>query len=114
MTTPESDVLVFECALDAPPEKVWRALTVPEYLERWLKPERALDLAVVSAEENRTLTYRWREAGEGAILGMEDSLVTFELTPTGEGGTWFRLTHAPLAVPAAANSNLAGPVMLAA
>lgn len=114
MTTPESDVLVFECELDAPPEKVWRALTVPEYLERWLKPERALDLAVVSAEENRTLTYRWREAGEGAILGMEDSLVTFELTPTGEGGTWFRLTHAPLAVPAAANSNLAGPVMLAA
>jgi len=114
MTTPDSDVLVFECALDAPPEKVWRALTVPEYLERWLKPERDLDLAVVSAEENRTLTYRWREAGEGAILGMEDSLVTFDLTPTGEGGTWFRLTHAPLAVPAAANSNLAGPVMLAA
>lgn len=114
MMTPEAEALVFECALDAPPEKVWRALTVPAYLERWLKPQCELDLAVVSSEENRSLTYRWREAGEGAILGAEDSLVTFELTPTGEGGTWFRLTHAPLAVPVAANSNLAGQVMLAA
>ena len=35
----DTDALVFECALDAPPEKVWRALTIPEYLERWLKPD---------------------------------------------------------------------------
>jgi uncharacterized protein YndB with AHSA1/START domain len=110
----ETDALVFECALDAPPEKVWRALTVPEYLERWLKPEQEIELAVVTAEENKSLTYRWREAGQGAIAGTEDSIVTFELTPTGDGGTWFRLTHAPLAVPVAANSNMAGPVMLAA
>ena len=34
----DTDALVFECALDAPREKVWRALTIPEYLERWLKP----------------------------------------------------------------------------
>jgi uncharacterized protein YndB with AHSA1/START domain len=110
----ETDALVFECALDAPPEKVWRALTMPEYLERWLKPEQEIDLAVVTAEENKSLTYRWREAGQGAVVGMEDSLVTFELTPTNDGGTWFRLTHAPIAVPVAANSNLAGSVMLAA
>ena len=108
----ETDALVFECALDAPPEKVWRALTIPDYLERWLKPERQVDLAVVTAEENKSLTYRWREAGQGAILGMEDSLVTFELTPTTNGGTWFRLTHAPMAVPVAANSN--EPMMMAA
>ena len=110
----EMDVLTFECALDAPPEKVWRALTVPEYLERWLKPERQIKLAVVTAEENKSLTYRWREAGQGAVAGMEDSFVTFELTPTGDGGTWFRLTHAPMAVPVAANSNLAGQLMMAA
>ena len=108
------EALVYECALDATPEKVWRALTIPEYLARWLKPEKDLDLAVVTSEENRSLTYRWREAGQGAIVGMEDSLVTFELSPTTDGGTWFRLTHAPMAVPAAANSNIAGPVMMAA
>ena len=110
----DTDALVFECALDAPPEKVWRALTIPEYLERWLKPDKDLDLAVVTAEENKSLTYRWREAGQGAISGMEDSLVTFELTPTTDGGTWFKLTHAPMAVPVAANSNVAGVMMMAA
>ena len=110
----DMDALVFECALDAPPEKVWRALTIPEYLERWLKPDKDLDLSVVTAEENKSLTYRWREAGQGAIVGMEDSLVTFELSPTTDGGTWFKLTHAPVALPVAANSNLRGPMMMAA
>ena len=110
----DKDALVFECALDAPPEKVWRALTIPEYLERWLKPAQDIDLAVVTSEENRSLTYRWREAGQGAVTGLEESLVTFELTPTSAGGTWFRLTHVPMAVPVAANSNFVGSVMMAA
>ena len=110
----EADALVFECALDAPPEKVWRALTIPEYLARWLKPADDVKLAVVTAEENKSLTYRWREAGQGAIAGMEESLVTFELTPTTNGGTWFKLTHAPMAVPVAANSNISSPLKLAA
>ncbi|UJW86580.1 SRPBCC family protein [Devosia sp. SL43] len=110
----DTDALVFECALDAPPEKVWRALTVPEYLERWLKPAEAIDLAVVTAEENKSLTYRWRESGQGAIIGAEDSLVTFELTPMVDGGTWFRLTHAPVTMPVAANSNGPMRMMMAA
>lgn len=108
------EALVFECALAAPPEKVWRALTIPEYLKRWLRPAEGLDLSVVTSEENRSLTYRWRESGAGAVVGAEESLVTFELTPTSDGGTWFRLTHAPLALPVAANSNGAPALMLAA
>lgn len=101
----EIDDLIFECELDAPPEKVWRALTVPEYLKRWLKPEAGTELAVVRAEENVSLTYRWRDGGQGAVAGVEDSIVTFELTATEGGGTWFRLTHAPMMVPVAANGN---------
>ena len=110
----EVDELVFECALDAPPEKVWRALTVPEYLKRWLKPSQDIDLAVLTAEENVSLSYRWREAGQGAVAGVEDSVVTFELSPTDDGRTWFRLTHAPVLVPVAANGNAAGPMLMAA
>ncbi|HTN64370.1 MAG TPA: SRPBCC domain-containing protein [Devosia sp.] len=111
----EEDALVFECALDAPPEKVWRALTVPEYLERWLQTGRdKIDLAVVASEENKSLTYRWRDSGQGAIVGAEDSVVTFEITPTHDGGTWFRLTHAPVALPVAANSNMPVAMLLAA
>ena len=105
---------VFECALEAPPEKVWRALTIPAYLDRWLQPRAAEQLDVVTSDENKSLTYRWRESGQGAVVGAEDSLVTFELTPTHDGGTWFRLTHAPMPLPAAANSNRVGPMMLAA
>ena len=108
----DADAVVFECALDAPPEKVWRALTIPEYLARWLRPAEDVDLSVVTAEENKSLTYRWREAGQGVAADTTDSLVTFELAPTGDGGTWFRLTHAPLAVPVAANSN--APLTMAA
>lgn len=108
-----TDELVFECALDAAPEKVWRALTIREYLLRWLGPAKDVDLSVVTAEENKSLTYRWRETGQGAIVGAEDSLVTFELTPMVDGGTWFRLTHAPKMLPVAANSNT-GSVLMAA
>ena len=112
--TPDEDALVFECSLDAPPEKVWRALTIPEYLKCWLQPADAVDLSMVTSEENRSLTYRWRESGAGAVVGAEESLVTFELTPTSDGGTWFRLTHAPLAMPVAANSNRPATLMRAA
>ncbi|MGV8854023.1 MAG: SRPBCC family protein [Devosia sp.] len=110
----DDNALVFECSLDAPPEKVWRALSIPAYLESWLKPTDDIELSVVTAEENKSLTYRWREAGAGAAQGVEDSLVTFGLTPNSEGGTWFKLTHAPMVIPAAANSNMASPMMLAA
>jgi uncharacterized protein YndB with AHSA1/START domain len=32
----QDDVLVFEADLDAPPEKVWRAVATPEVREAWL------------------------------------------------------------------------------
>jgi len=112
--TQDDSALVFECSFDAPPEKVWRALSIPAFLERWLKPGDDVELAVMAAQENRRLTYHWRDAGQGLAGDIEDSVVTFELTPTAEGGTWFKLTHAPLTVPAAANANGTAPLMLAA
>jgi uncharacterized protein YndB with AHSA1/START domain len=109
-----SDALVFECELDASPEKVWRALTIPQYLARWLKLDEtkaiesgkeSIDFSVISAEENTSISYRLREAGAGQITGTSDSIVTFELSPTEAGGTWFRLTHSPPALLVAANNN---------
>ena len=112
--TQDDTALVFECSLDAPPEKVWRALSIPAYLERWLRPGDNVALAEVSAEENTRLTYRWRESGQGGMDPLADSMVTFELTPMADGGTWFKLTHAPIAVPVAANANASVPLMMAA
>ncbi|ODT49879.1 SRPBCC domain-containing protein [Devosia sp. 63-57] len=112
--TDADDMLVFETTLDAPPEKVWRALTIPEYLERWLQPPADTALDVIASEENRRVSYRWREPAPVDGPAIEDSVVTFELTPQEDGRTGFRLTHAPMAVPAAANSNDSVALMLRA
>lgn len=107
----ETDELVFETGLDAPPEKVWRALTVPEYLDRWLDKPAYAEVERITADEPNSVTFRWRERdAQGAQTDL--SFVTFELTPRDEGGTWFRLTHRPAAVPAPANNNETQTAML--
>jgi uncharacterized protein YndB with AHSA1/START domain len=128
----EQSVIV-ECELDQPPEKVWRALTVPELVAAWLmrndmrpqvgerftlKPERAgssdVVCEVLQAEPHRLLRYSWRETQERPD-GQErrlDSVVTFVLSETPAGGTYLRLVHSglerhdhgPLAVEASAQA----------
>jgi uncharacterized protein YndB with AHSA1/START domain len=85
--------VVTECDLPDAPEKVWKALTVPELLARWL-PD-VLHSEILSAEPHHLLRYRWpagehdRDA-EGRPL---DSVVTFELSGTPAGGTHLRVVH---------------------
>jgi len=89
----DSNTVVTECDLPEAPEKVWKALTTPELLAKWL-PE-AQDCEVLAAEPNRLLRYRWR-AGEDDRdeSGRElDSVVTFELTHMPSGGTHLRVDH---------------------
>ena len=93
----DSNTVVTECDLPEAPEQVWKALTQPELLERWL-PE-AKSCEILAAEPNRLLRYRWR-AGEDDRddSGRElDSVVTFELTDTPSGGTHLRVDHRVLA-----------------
>ncbi len=115
--------LVFEAKLDAPPEKVWRALTLPEYLQHWLLPLQQdgqhrlvldgrnsaigakIDCEVVESSCPNLLRYGWREEGSGSR-----SEVSFELSPLGEDATWLKLTHVveakpAISLPAPANSN---------
>lgn len=97
--------LAFE--LEESAGKVWRALTTPALLARWLGPndfraevgarftvggvpgaanDNALaDCEVLAIEEGRLLRLGWREADV-------DSVVTFTLEP-GEAGVRLRLTH---------------------
>ena len=87
-----------ECDLPDAPEKVWKALTTPELLAKWL-PE-ANDCEILAAEPNRLLRYRWRAGEEDRDeSGRElDSVVTFELTDTPAGGTHLRVDHRLLVV----------------
>lgn len=74
-----------ECSLrlirryDEPPADVWRALTEPESLDRWLRPGFPVPQREVEAE--RVLELDWRPPGE------EPSVVRIELAPDGSGTT---------------------------
>jgi len=124
--------VVVECALDAPPQKVWRALTVPSLVTAWLMPGKVdarpgarfgfdgeaaglpgpIDCRVLDAEPHRLLRYSWRERDGARTI---DSVVTFELDPDGRGGTRLRIVHGDfVAMPAAANANGPSTMMLAA
>jgi uncharacterized protein YndB with AHSA1/START domain len=107
--SPCSDVIILECELPDSPRKVWKALTVPELLARWLLPNdmRAeegarfsfeqgspsrIECTVLKVEPQRLLQMSWRSAEEG-VQDKLDTVVTFELFPTITGGTRLRLVH---------------------
>jgi uncharacterized protein YndB with AHSA1/START domain len=96
MSKPSTETLsvVVEREVPFPPEKVWRALTQPELIEKWLmkndfKPVvghaftlradwGAVDCKVLAVEPKKTLSYTW------AAYGLE-SIVTWTLAPTSAG-----------------------------
>ncbi len=53
--------LVFESDLDAPPEKVWRAVTTPELREHWLPSGALTDPEPVAAMPGEEVSYRMRD-----------------------------------------------------
>lgn len=100
-----SESVIVDCDLAEPPEKVWRALTVPELLAAWLmpndfspqvghdftfRPEQGAGIAcaVLAVEEPSLIRYSWREDDQPV-----DSIVTVRLTPLVGGGTHLRLVH---------------------
>jgi len=101
-TEPRRSV-VTECDLPEAPEKVWKALTVPKLLAHWL-PD-ALNSEILEAEPNRLLRYRWpgREEDRNEKGQTLESVVTFELTGTEDGGTHLRVVHRLIA---SASSNI--------
>lgn len=106
MVEPDTDAaLVIEYELDAPPEKVWRAVTIPALRERWLP-----DCDLAGAEPESTITgeevrYRLRESEPP----FRESRVTFRIEPNEAGGTRFRIIQQACGIrekpPQPANSN---------
>ncbi len=111
----EAEDLVLEYELDAPPEKVWRAISIAAFRERWLPKGDLAEAEPVSSAPGKEVRYRMRDS-EPPFL---ESLVTFQLDPKADGGTTLRIIHrladARLArrPPRAANGNRA-PLMRAA
>jgi uncharacterized protein YndB with AHSA1/START domain len=106
-----TDRVTFELDLPHPPAKVWRALTDPDWLSRWLLPVFGFDLApgagfefrrepmpgwdgvvhcrVLDVEEPKKLRYSW-------VVGELDTVVLFTLTPT-PGGTHLSMVQSGFA-----------------
>lgn len=97
----QTDALTFEFELKHSPQKVWRALTDPTLLSDWLLPvvngklepgaaftfqtqpypgwDGTVKCRVLEMELHKRLSYTW------LVGDMLDTVVTFELTPTGSG-----------------------------
>jgi uncharacterized protein YndB with AHSA1/START domain len=84
--TPDETAVVFECELDQPPEKVWRALSEPDLRAAWLGESGAARGVAVEATPGERLDLAWRD-GDG------DSRVSFEIGAAGEGRTHLRIVH---------------------
>jgi uncharacterized protein YndB with AHSA1/START domain len=93
--TPELRTVVVERDIAQPPEKIWRALTQPHFIEEWLKmkPDFAAEVdrpytmtaewgavegRVLESDPFTTLSYTW------SAFGLE-SVVTYTLTPSPRG-----------------------------
>jgi len=109
--------IVVDFDLPQSPDRVWRALTDPQLIERWLMPNNfeakvgakfqfhtqpvagwdgTVQCEVLALEPQRRLAYSWR-GGSDAIQGYGhrlDTTVTWTLAATPNGGTHVRMEHA--------------------
>jgi uncharacterized protein YndB with AHSA1/START domain len=78
-----------EYLLDAMPEKVWRAITKPEHLERWLTDDRLETAEPVFSEYQREVRYRLCDP-EPPYLA---STVIFQIEPVDGEQTLLKIRH---------------------
>ncbi|MCP3462079.1 MULTISPECIES: SRPBCC domain-containing protein [unclassified Bradyrhizobium] len=79
--------LVLEYDFDAPPEKVWRAVTIPALRERWLPDADLVGAEPESSVAGEEVRYRLRDSEPP----FRESHVTFRIEPNEAGGTRFRI-----------------------
>ena len=83
---PMTHDLVFEAELDAPPAKVWRALSQPEIRREWLGEAEAGPAEVRRADPGERLDLAW-PTREG------ESLISFRIDPAEAGGSRLTIIH---------------------
>lgn len=109
-----AESLMLEYEIDEPPQKVWRAISIPEFREHWLPKEALADPEATLLTPGEEVRYRMRDRDPPFL----ESVVTFRISPNANGGTSLRIIHEladarPGRRATAANSN-GRPVMLAA
>ena len=87
--TEDKTEIALEYELDAKPEKVWRAIAVAAFRERWLPNADLAEPEPIASVPGVEVRYRMREQG----APFPDSTVTFRIEPGPEGRTLFRVIH---------------------
>jgi hypothetical protein len=85
----EKAEIALEYELDAAPEKVWRAIAISAFRERWLPEADLAEPEPVASIPGVEVQYRMREDD----ASFPDSTVTFRIEPGPQGGTLFRIIH---------------------
>ncbi|KHJ67535.1 polyketide cyclase [Pantoea rodasii] len=85
----KTNELVQEYQLDAPPERVWRAISIAEYREMWLPANLLTQDEPVASQPGQEIRYRLRD-DEPPYLESE---VRFVITPDDAGGTVLTIVH---------------------
>lgn len=81
--------LVLEFEIEAPPAKIWRAVTIPEYRNRWLPGKTLVDGEPLDVKIGRSVRYQLHD--DKPPFGQSE--VTFEVEPGTNGHSIFRITH---------------------
>jgi uncharacterized protein YndB with AHSA1/START domain len=85
----EEAEIALEYELDAAPEKVWRAIAVAAFRERWLPEADLAEPEPIASVPGVEVRYRMREED----APFPESTVTFRIEPAPRGGTLFRIIH---------------------
>ncbi len=78
-----------EVDLDDPPHKVWRAISIPEFRERWLPTQALAGADAITVTPGQEVRYRLRDDDPPFL----ESTVTFTIIPNATGGTCLRIVH---------------------
>ena len=87
--TEDKAEIALEVELDAKPEKVWRAIALPAFRERWLPQADLAEPEPIASIPGVEVRYRMREQG----APFSDSTVTFRIEPGPQGGALLRIIH---------------------
>ena len=78
-----------EYEIDEPTEKVWRAISLPEFRNNWLPREALTVPDATSVTPGEEVSYRMRDSAPPFL----ESTVTFRIVPNATGGTNLRIIH---------------------
>jgi uncharacterized protein YndB with AHSA1/START domain len=88
-TRQQDSGIELEVDLDDPPQKVWRAISIPEFRESWLPNDALAELDAIIVTPGQEVRYRLRDDDPPFL----ESTVTFTIIPTAIGGTHLRIVH---------------------